>query len=54
MARLASSPRQKKFGMDKLDGLPEYCRRCPVRFACNGECPKNRFIKTPDGEAGLN
>jgi len=54
MARLASSGKQRKFGRDKLDTLPEYCRRCEVRFVCNGECPKNRFIETPDGELGLN
>src|SRR4029077_295772 len=38
----------------KRDKLPRYCRQCDVRFACNGECPKHRFIRTPDGEFGLN
>ena len=54
MARIAGSAKQQKFGRDKLDSLPDYCRRCAVRFVCNGECPKNRFLKTPDGEPGLN
>jgi uncharacterized protein len=51
---MVNSPQQVKFGNDKLDALPRYCRECEVRFACNGECPKHRFIRTPDGEAGLN
>jgi uncharacterized protein len=54
MAQLARSRKQRKFGQDKLDTLPGYCRQCEVCFVCNGECPKNRFIKTPDGELGLN
>ena len=52
--QLVNSPRQIKFGRDKADTLPQYCRRCSVRFACNGECPKHRFLTTPDGEPGLN
>lgn len=51
---MANSDFQQKFGSDKETSLPQYCRDCEVRFACNGECPKNRFIETPDGEAGLN
>jgi uncharacterized protein len=50
---VASEP-QRRFGRDKQESLPDYCRRCEVRFACNGECPKHRFAITPDGEAGLN
>jgi uncharacterized protein len=51
---LVFSDQQRQFGLDKKTMLPAYCRQCSVRFACNGECPKHRFIKTPDGEEGLN
>lgn len=54
MSLLVNSEKQIKFGNDKLDTLPDYCIKCDVRFACQGECPKNRFIITPDGQAGLN
>jgi uncharacterized protein len=54
LREMVDSAEQRKFGDDKLDTLPAYCRRCEVRFACNGECPKHRFVKTPDGEEGLN
>jgi uncharacterized protein len=54
MLELIASDRQRQFGRAKFEALPKYCRDCEVRFACNGGCPKNRFIETPDGEAGLN
>jgi uncharacterized protein len=54
MLELVASDKQRKFGTDKRDSLPRYCRECEVRFACHGECPRNRFIQTPDGEGGLN
>jgi len=54
MIELVASDRQRQFGRDKQETLPRYCRECEVRFACNGGCPRNRFIRTPDGEEGLN
>jgi uncharacterized protein len=54
LEEMAHSPAQRKFGADKRTMLPKYCRECEVRFACNGECPKHRFARTPDGEEGLN
>jgi uncharacterized protein len=54
MIELVASPQQLTFGQDKLTTLPQYCLECDVRFACHGECPKNRFNETPDGQPGLN
>ena len=54
METLATSPFQEKFGNDKRDSLPRQCRECDYRFACNGGCPKHRFLATKDGEPGLN
>ena len=50
---LVRSERQRAFGQAKQDILPAFCRACEYLFACNGECPKNRILLTPDGEPGL-
>jgi uncharacterized protein len=54
LVELLESPAQRAFGQAKLDTLPRYCQVCEVRDMCNGGCPKNRFLQTPDGKAGLN
>jgi uncharacterized protein len=54
LVELLESPAQRAFGEAKLETLPRYCRECEARAMCNGECPKNRFLSTPDGEPGLN
>jgi uncharacterized protein len=43
-----------KFGYAKSETLPAYCRECEFLSDCWGECPKNRVLRTPNGEAGLN
>jgi uncharacterized protein len=50
---LVTSDQQRRFGQDKRESLPAFCRSCDVRFACHGGCPKDRFTMTPDGEPGL-
>lgn len=54
LGELVASEPQRRFGLAKLETLPQYCLDCDVRFACHGACPKDRFIRTPDGEPGLN
>jgi uncharacterized protein len=51
---MAYSGPQQKFGFAKRDTLPQYCKECPHLKLCWGECPKNRMVRTPSGEAGLN
>ncbi len=54
LTALLEHPDLIRFGREKSERLPHYCRACEFLVLCHGECPKNRFIKTPDGEEGLN
>ncbi|WP_061051438.1 anaerobic sulfatase maturase [Vibrio mimicus] len=54
MGDLVFSNKQQVFGKSKAANLPLDCRQCFFLSLCFGECPKNRFTKTAQGEAGLN
>lgn len=54
LSEMLESQKQNSFGQTKIDTLPDYCLQCEVREMCNGACPKDRFINTPEGESGLN
>ena len=54
LRELLWTERQYEFGRDKKNSLTAQCRACSFRFACNGGCPKHRFAKARDGEAGHN
>ena len=48
------SEKQLKFGEAKKSALTQQCKNCEFLFACHGECPKNRFALSKDGESGQN
>ncbi len=54
LGAMAYDGQQRAFGFAKRDTLPQYCRDCEHLKLCWGECPKNRLVRTPDGEPGLN
>lgn len=54
LAAMVDSTQQQAFGLAKRDTLPRQCRECPFLSLCWGGCPKHRFNRTADGEAGLN
>lgn len=54
LVEMVMDEKQQKFGFDKAQSLPSRCKQCEYLFACNGECPRNRFMVTPEGESGWN
>ena len=44
---------QSGFGVMKETALPRWCRECDVLAACQGGCPKHRFMITYYDEPGL-
>lgn len=54
LGEMMHSAQQRHFGALKELALTEQCRTCTYRFACNGECPKNRFALSHSGEPGHN
>ena len=54
LVEMMYSDRQLAFGRAKREALTAQCKRCDYLFACNGECPKNRFALSADGEPGHN
>lgn len=51
---LVDGPAQAKFGTDKFEQLPQYCRDCEFLSYCYGGCPAHRVKRTPDGDPFLN
>ncbi len=45
---------QTEFSARKRRMLPTQCQQCQWLFACHGECPRNRFCLSTDGQPGLN
>ncbi len=54
LVEMMYSEKQQHFGKQKQDSLTAQCKSCSYRFACHGECPKNRFALSEAGEPGHN
>jgi len=54
LRELLDSGKADRFGAEKWQGLPGYCRRCRDLRYCHGGCLAHRFDKAPGGEPGLN
>lgn len=50
LTEMMYSEKQLEFGAEKSTTLSAVCKACKYRFACHGECPKNRISTTTSGE----
>ncbi|OPX94190.1 MAG: Anaerobic sulfatase-maturating enzyme [Syntrophorhabdus sp. PtaB.Bin006] len=53
LSKLVERSLQSGFGVAKEIALPRWCRECDVLKACQGGCPKHRFMTTYYNEPGL-
>ena len=49
---MGNSTAARRFG-DAKANLPKTCLDCEVRMACNGDCPKHRFVYAGEGQPGI-
>jgi uncharacterized protein len=54
LASLSSESALAAFGEAKRSSLPGMCRRCEQLASCNGGCPKDRIVPSPDGDGLVN
>jgi uncharacterized protein len=54
LAAMVVSEKQRDFGASKETSLPASCSHCEMLFVCHGGCLKYRFVKSPEGEPGMN
>ena len=50
LSAVVDGNKQRTFGTNKFDLLPNKCRKCPYLRLCYGACPKDRIIHTPSGK----
>lgn len=51
---LVEAPMPEVTGRIKSTALPSTCRSCEVLWACNGGCPKDRFVSVKNGHLSTN
>lgn len=54
ITEMVNSPQNIEFGERKANHISKECLTCPVKYVCNGGCPKHRFELSSDGKPTKN